>query len=201
MISSRCIAQTNSTHEKSGPRIREAGSTPASYVWDPVRLIATGCDVRSPRRSTPNTSAGVAPSRTTSRGTRRGAGASHRREVQVRAAPRHFRGGVLPTSAAILGHLGIESVVRVIGAKVHELLSRCHVIGEQAGYMWPTCLPARLGSKPSLSIKPPGSYAPTSNSTMPLRTAGFGGVWSSMADDVAWSMLLGGVPKERMAAE
>ena len=43
---------------KSGPGVREAGSTPASYFWNPVRLIATGCSVTSPRRSTPNTSAG-----------------------------------------------------------------------------------------------------------------------------------------------
>ena len=124
----------------------------------------------------------------------------HRREVQLRAAPCHFRGGVLPTSAAILGHLGIESVVRVIGAKVHELLSRCHVIVEQAGYMWPTLLPASLGAKPSRCDGGSPSSS-QSNSTRQLRAAGFGGVWSGMADDAAWSMLLDGVPKEGMAAE
>ena len=66
--------------------------------------------------------------------------------------------------------------------------------------MWPTFLPARLGSKPS-RCDGGSPISSQSNSTMPLRTAGFGGVWSGMADDAAWSMLLGGVPKERMAAE
>ena len=68
---------------KSGPGVREAGSTPASYFWNPVRLIATGCSVTSPRRSTPNTSAVQLP-----------AECGHSYECG-------HPGGVLPTSAAI----------------------------------------------------------------------------------------------------
>ena len=66
--------------------------------------------------------------------------------------------------------------------------------------MWPTLLPASLGAKPSRCDGGSPSSS-QSNSTRQLRAAGFGGVWSGMADDAAWSMLLDGVPKEGMAAE